>query len=211
MQAHEAATRYLMREAVRRNLDPAPLWEESRYCRELIRAWYDRVVWDRESTGPAFRPNLCYWPDVLAEQCYELPIVLQQAITNGECFFAHLIAVFEIDIAKADTLLAIPPAAENWQFSPGQATYNGTEIRVVGICRKLLECLVKSNSPVTEAELIEAGWGHDADKEPKTLQNQLTSLRKRLRKELSLSDDQDPIPVVDSGASRAWKLGDFLR
>jgi DNA-binding response OmpR family regulator len=98
-----------------------------------------------------------------------------------------------------------------WQFQPGQAIYNGTVIQVNGISWNLLKAFVESDKALTETELIDAGWGHDSDKETKTLQNALSTLRFRLRKSLSLADDQDPIPSVDSGANRAWALADCLR
>ncbi len=101
-----------------------------------------------------------------------------------------------------------PP--QGWQFSPGKAVYKGTEIFVNGIRWKLLKALAESKQPLTEAELIEAAWGHDSDKESKTLQNNLSKIRKILRGKLRLND-RKPIPVVDRGKNRAWLMADFLR
>ncbi len=102
-----------------------------------------------------------------------------------------------------------PAEGDVWQFLPGQAIYKGTVISVKGIHWKLLKALVEHKAR-SEQELIDAGWGHDADKEPKTLQNALSILRRNLQNTLGMLD-KDPIPVVDIGENRAWKIDDSLR
>ena len=106
------------------------------------------------------------------------------------------------------------PATANdatWRFCPGSATYKGTKITINGIPSKLLQALVESNTPLAEHNLIEAGWGHDAEVEPKTLKNKVSAIRRTLQKKLGLTKDQDPIPVVDRGRNLAWTIADFLR
>jgi len=104
-QTHTELTLYLMREAVRRKLPPSPLWEPSRYCRELMLR--DRIALD-------------IWPDVLGERRYELPSVLQQAITDGESCFAHLMTVLDIDIQATKSRTA-DKAWVRGRCPPGQA------------------------------------------------------------------------------------------
>jgi hypothetical protein len=100
-------------------------------------------------------------------------------------------------------------ATDKWRFAPGEAVFGGIAVPLRGSQWNLLKALVESRSALAEQDLIEAAWGQGANKEPKTLQNQLSSLRRILRKHLSLT--YDPLPVVDSGANRAWKIAEDLR
>lgn len=92
------ATRFLMREAERKNLDSSLLWEESRFCRDIILSgkWRDYQLACQKHLDARF----LMWPDMLADERHELPGDLQQAITNGESLFWKLIAMFEIEDPK---------------------------------------------------------------------------------------------------------------
>ena len=106
-----------------------------------------------------------------------------------------------------------PPrrTSTSWEFQPGEAIYKGTRFDVSGKSWELLKALANSDKPVSESDLIDAAWEHDSEKDSKTLQNALSSLRCTLRKKLPLSPDVDPIPIVDTCKNRAWKLADTLR
>lgn len=100
----------------------------------------------------------------------------------------------------------------SWQFLPGQAAHQNIIFSLNGLRWKILKALVESNKPLMESELIEIGWGHDSEVNPKTLQNNLSAIRRILRNKLQFpKGSQDPIPVVDYRENRAWTIGDFLR
>jgi len=121
--------------------------------------------------------------------------------------------IFARMIETGNSMPPSPPGAANgkWQFLPGAVAYGGIKFLVNGAPWKLLKVLVESKNPLSESELIEAGWGHDSNTAAHTLANRLSELRKTLQKKLSLPDGDDPIPVVDVGSNRAWKLDDTLR
>jgi len=99
-----------------------------------------------------------------------------------------------------------------WSFVPGAVTFNANIVPVRGIQYRLLKGLAESDIPLTEDELVAHGWGHDQEKETKTLQNTMSGLRKSLEKSLGhVLRGVNPISICDTGPNRAWVLADVLR
>jgi len=78
--AHVEATKVLMRKAASMGLDPAPLWEGQRVCREVFLTW---KPWS-DRRGVAVSDM---WPDCLGKHRYDLPQGQQDAIRDAEAVF----------------------------------------------------------------------------------------------------------------------------
>ena len=103
------------------------------------------------------------------------------------------------------------PPEVGWGFCHGKASYNGRVFALSGTDWKLLEALARSETPLTESQLCDAGWEHDQEAETNTIRNHLSTLRSKLRKELHLKEGFDPIPCVDRRENRAWELHPDLK
>ena len=155
----------------------------------------------------------CPWVSLLTtEEMNRLHPRDQDSVKEAERLLIRLYTQLEIEIEKGvEPEPHTSTANDKWKFLPGEVKYKNTKIIIVGVRWKLLKALFESERPLTESELIEAGWGHDAEVAAKTVYNHLTAIRKTLRKKLSLTPGDDPIPIVDVGRNRAWRLDDSFR
>ncbi len=102
------------------------------------------------------------------------------------------------------------PPDDGWRFRPGEFAFRGKSSPLRGKLWELLKFIVESRGPVTEEELRRHVWSDSAGA-PSTIRSQLSNLRRELRKALKLPATFDPIPHIDTGPRRAWKLHDDLR
>lgn len=84
---HNAAANALMKESVRQNLDPAPLWECDRVIQEVYREDPTRVFQ---------RGNYDTWPECMGKWRYDLPEGQQKALRDGEAAFIRLFAALDL-------------------------------------------------------------------------------------------------------------------
>lgn len=98
-----------------------------------------------------------------------------------------------------------PPDAE-WRFQPGEAAFLGQRFPIEGKPAQLLEVLAYARRPQTADELADTISTDNYVVLSKTIRGYLTRIRDVLRPAFGLEDAFNPIPFVDNGVVRAWKL-----
>jgi hypothetical protein len=194
--AHKIAENALIYEMERRQMDSSVLERSGQLCRAVC----GRI----DNIGSRLAPRNGKWPGCFTQDLLRLLPSEHDVVIQAASLLLRLRRKLALDLSSR-------MSQSQWQFSPGVATYKEKTIQVSGINAKLLRALVESNRAITESELIDAGWSHDASVEPKTLKNHISAIRRTLKRHLNLDIDHNPIPAADSGRNLAWKIADFLR
>ena len=100
-----------------------------------------------------------------------------------------------------------------WGFVPGKYSWNGNVFPLSGIVWLLLGALVESKQPLTMDELQAKGWPEEdlSLVAASTVRKHLSDLRSKLRENLIIDKNFDPIPRVDRGDLSAWEINSDLR
>jgi hypothetical protein len=100
------------------------------------------------------------------------------------------------------------PPDDGWHFQPGRAAFHGVVFSISGKPHKLLQELARARRPLNRDELGDA-ISRDSNLEAGTIRGYLSDIRKILRSAFGLSEEQDPIPRIDSDPA-AYRLNSDL-
>ncbi len=97
------------------------------------------------------------------------------------------------------------PPDDGWHFRPAEFAFSGRVEKLTGVKWRLLKLLAEKNRAVRAGTMREVVWPENRV-EISTIRSTLSDLRKILRETFRLPQDVDPIPSVDRGDNRAWRL-----
>ncbi len=108
----------------------------------------------------------------------------------------------------ADAPKALRHVAESSspEFRPGEFEFSGVTVAIVGVQWEILNTLAGAKQAVTVDELRDRVWGDALSVEDTTIRSHVSLLRSKLRDAFAISKDTDPIPVIDLGERKAWRL-----